>query len=374
MYFPLTGGYGGGVGSNFLAATVLQLDAAGEMGGFMGSLYIDGAPTAAKDCTAAGGCSITWRTGGTVTWGGGDDTINIGIQDLHPTTGPPVQPDEVMNVYGTFVSGTDSFSATTTYTADMETDGADTSYAHADMIAIVFDLSSCNGCRIDVATSGGTSSATGWPAAGLKTGGTWAANAVMPNALITFDDGTLGWIYGTVPNLASSGSIAYGTGSNPDEYGVSCVIDHDAIVEGVYWWGSLTDAGGAELSVYIDPTGTPTEPVTAITLDSDQTVSSATNRISQLNWPTEFLLKANTRFAVTFRATTATNVSIVRTNVTTAGHMAMLPGGTNCYEVTRNGDSGVFTEVTTARPHIGLVIKRPTAAGCRASFMGGTCY
>lgn len=375
VYPQVPGGLTGMYSANWLHTGSSTMNTAGQMFAHMGYLYINGAPTSAKNCTAAGGCSVSWRAGTVAGFAGADDTLVVGIQPISDSAGPVIQPTETYGVSGTHNGDVDP-PATGWNTTDMDTDGADTSYAHGDLIAVVLNLSACNGCTVP-STYQGASAASHLPSIAFKTGGSWATAAGTANAMITFDDGTIGWIYGGVP-WAAGATNAWSDSTNPDERGLYCKIPYDVIVEGYFLYGGLVDGGGATITLYSDPTGTPATMTgsTQVTLDADQTQATNVSRPYWIKVP-EFALTANTPWVLGMRSTVAgTNSLLVAISVANTAQLVMYPGGTDCYQMARDGGSGAFSATNSGldRPIMGLIYRRIDTAGCKTTFRGGTCY
>lgn len=339
-------GYGGnpiadGVGA---AATTILLDAAGEMGAMYGYLHINGSPATAKNCTASGGCSISWRAGTISGFAGGDDSIQIGIQDLGTTT-TPAQPDETFGVSGTFVGNVDPPTTAAWNISDMETDGDDTSYSQGDLIAIVWNLSACNGCSV-VATGATSSASSHIPGSALKTGGTWAALAsVIPNAVITFDDGTLGWIDGSVIFSTTGTSGNFNTGSTPDEIGMCFTVPTVWRVDALY--ANVLAAAGADAEIILYRDATTATPVAMKTIAfDDDFVSAASSLRLNIFGIAEQILKPGVTYAVTLRPTTANNNATVQQVLGNAAHQAAW-GGTTAYGCSRSDNAGAFSSMSS---------------------------
>jgi len=351
FYYP---GNGGGFKDSYtvMSTTTTTLDAAGEMLGFMGRLHINGEPTTAKNCTAAGGCSISWRAGTISGFAGSDDTIQIGIQDLS-TSAVPSQPDETFGVSGTFAGDVDPPTTGAWNTSDMETDGDDTSYSNGDMLAVVWNLSACNGCSVRVQALL-NNTAISLPTSALKTAGTWAQQgATVPNVLITFDDGSLGWIDGGTI-LSATNITTYNSGSTPDEYALMFTVPFNMKVDALYCMCANGSAGDGELILYSGADTSSPVALATVVLDDDQT-NAHTNAAK---WRMEFMatpvyLRPGATYAVAYRPTSANNVTLQTMTLADASHRAAWTG-TNMSLGTRSDQTGAFSSTTTTIPVIGV--------------------
>lgn len=385
MFYPALGGPVGW-NTNQLAgsAQVDTLDASGEKYGVMGQWVVNGGGTN-KTCSTGGSvCKIRWFTGTVSNFASADDTLDVGLQNVSTTTGPPMQPDEVYTVSGRLIGGTDTISSNTLQTTAMES-GSLTSIDTGDFVAIAWEIATTGTVSVTVRKAGsGSNLGWHWPLNALKTGGSWASSVGQAMAVVTFDDGTLGWIYGTAPVLAATtAKVDFNTGSANDERALICQLPFDAFVEGLGGFIAQTDGGDASLKLYSDPLGTPTLMTGSaggnaqIDLDADQTNASNSARGFQLLFPAAtgpVFVKGNTPFAVSLLATTATSVSTIEQQVAAAADMDVYQGGQNCYLGIRDGSTGAFTATTTTRPFLGVIIRNVVAAGCRVNYRGGTCY
>lgn len=370
LYPMPPGGYTSVYNANYAHTGATAMNTAGQMVAFMGYLYINGAPTSTKLCSTSG-CKIAFRPGTVTAWSGADDTVIVSLQDIDATNGPVGRPDESADVSDDLISGTDSLSTGTWKEVTMSS-GTKT-LTHGQLIAIVFDLSAVSGATVNISYQASGASSH-WPLVASKSGGSWAAVAGAPNAIIYTDDGTLAWIVGSV-NWAATGTKSFSDSSNPDEFGLYCSAPYDMVVNGYWFFGSLTDNGGATVTMYKDPTGTPTQIGTQLTLDADQTQSSGVERPWFMNVP-DFSVPANMPWVLALKSTVAgTNSSLSGIAMNANSDLAIYSGGINCYEMGRQNGTGAFSATNSSKnlPVIGVSYRRITSAGCRTFFKGGTC-
>lgn len=348
-----------------LATGSAVMDAAGEKYSFCGNLAISDNSTSKTMTGADPQASISWIPGTTTfaDTSGSPSTLIVSIQDIDETNGPPGRPDETADVSATLVAGTDTISSNTWRTDVMETGSAKT-MNRGSVYCVVWDLSARGGGATDSVTVSrvANSATTQMPFAGIKTGGGWAADNASPNVILSADDATLMWLENSYIASSAAGTT-YATSSNPDEYALICTAEYDFSAKGVFAYFGLTDGGGGEFIIYVDPETSPSILTltngsnASITLDADQSVSSGILRTGYFYFPyPTSRITAGRKFAVALRATTATNVALARHTIASASYMAAYSGGTNCYEGTRDGNSGVFAAVTTVRPFIGVVL------------------
>src|SRR5262245_3836884 len=177
------------------------IDAATEKFAMIGRIYIDGRPAAAKTLSTG---SIQWRTGA-VTFSSGSTTVDIGIQDVATGAGPIAQPDGTFDVKTTLTGGGGGITANAWQTSTMNSGSKN--ITHGDLIAVVFDMTARG--ATDTVTISASNQAIqnlltmGMPTCNAFLAGAWQTTNTggasrAPNIVIVFDDGTLGWIDGTV--------------------------------------------------------------------------------------------------------------------------------------------------------------------------------
>lgn len=329
----------------------LVLDAAGEMAAYIGHVWFPEGPGTVKTVSSAGG-AIQFLTG-TLTWATAGTTVRVGLQDVSASLGPPAQPDEVWTgePYKELVQGTDALSADTWTTATISTGSR--SIEHGDLIAVVFDMTVRNGADSVIVKGLNIPAQHHRPVGALKTGGTWnTTNTVLPNVVITCDDGTLASIDGSIPVSAVT-TRTYNTGSTPDEYGNIIALPFDCEIDELY---CVVDPDNEfELNLYNEALATPNQLHERV-VDPNQVTSTSARPMTVML--AQHVLAAGTNYAVTIRPTTASSVSTYEFTVSTANHLKFYPGGTNVYKCTRSNDTGAFTVDTTSRILCGLKISK----------------
>jgi hypothetical protein len=337
------------------------MDLTDERFAMIGRCYIDGRPAGTKTISAAGGGSIAFRTGAvTFTAAGPVSTLELGIQDVSTTAGPIAQPDgtfDVSRVLDSSVVG--DRPVTTSWNSFAMTGGSGSkAIAHSDLIAVVWNMTARNGTdSVLIATTrgsmyyGGAAGTggmglpvtNGFVAAAWQTTSTLGA-AQQPNVIITFDDGTIGWLDGSFG--FSTVSQETWIDSNPDERGLMWTQPWDCKIDALWFFGGITDASsGIDLKLWQDPTGTPAAPsgFTAITIDPNQIGVAANNYFHLYTLPTEVALTAGVNYAVTIRSTGSTNARLGALTLGAPGHRVQFLGDTELFKVTRDNDTGAFT-------------------------------
>ena len=327
----------------------LVMDAAGEMAAFIGHVWFAGGPGTSKLVSSAGG-AIQFKLG-TITWAGAGSTLRVGLQDVSATSGPPAVPDEdwTGEPYKDLVQGTDALSSDTWTTATLAS-GSRT-ITHGDLIAVVFDMTVRNGADSIIVQGLNVPALQHRPLSSHKTGGTWnVTNTVLPNVVITCNDGTLASIDGAIP-VSTVTTRTFNTGSTPDEYGNIITIPFDCKIDELF--AAIDPDNEFEFNFYSTALGTPVQEQELV-IDPNQVTSTSGRPITAMIGSEE--LAAGASYAVTIRPTTASSVSTYEFTVASAGHFAFWPGGTNIYKCSRSNDTGVFTTDTAARILCGIKV------------------
>lgn len=344
------------IGNSGSLQTVATMDAAGEACHLIGQIFIDGRPSTAKTFSSAGG-KIHWMVGAK-TFADVGTTIRVGIQDVVMTAGSPARGDGTFDTYKDLVGGTDVINATAYNTATMA--NGTKSITHGDLIAIVWNMTARGGTDsvINQGLANSAGSAFHLPQCTAEApAATFTAAITVPNAIIEFDDGTLGWLYGTIPvDLAANSTVSFDSGTTPDEYGVTLRFDRPVTIDGL--WALILPAGSgpSEIILYSDPLGTPAA-VSGGTYSFDHDIKiAASGRFAFFIFPTPITLSASTKYGVCIRPTTLDNIDIFYFRVSNANFLKALPGGVNSTYITRTDNAGVFTETTTRRLHAGVLL------------------
>lgn len=331
-------------GSTAITTTATNIDAANEGMSMIGAIQWD---DGASHVVSSAGGKVHWIPGG-VTFANAGTTIRVGIQDVASGL-----PDATYDVYKDLVGGTDTLTAGTLTATAMAT-GTKT-IGHGDVIAMVITMTARGGAdfvaprRRDVVAA--------FPYCTINTGSGHVRNNAMPHCLIEADDGALG-ILGptfTVPMLTES--VAFNSGSTPDEYAIvfqvpfKCSIDHLCVHSGA------TSAGeDASLVLYTDPLGTPTAQRTAVldpTLHRDGAPALLWQRV------TEYTLEPGTTYAISYVAQSTGGRQLQRITIPTAGCRKFTMFGTTLQGGSRTDGTGAFGSLsTTAWMILGFAINK----------------
>ena len=324
------------------------MDAATDKTAMIGRVYINGRPGSAKTISAAGGGSISFRTG-TVTFANAGTTLDLGIQDVDAANGNIARPDGTFDVKRTLTGGADTISSNTWTTFAMTGGTGSKSIAHGDLIAVVWDMTARGGSD-SVALTVGSQVAGTFPVTNEFQSSAWRTTSVgEPNVLITFDDGTLGIIDGAIPFSQALQVEAYTDSNNPDERGIIFQVPWDCKIDGL--WANVGISGAPAdftLALYSTPFGTPAAISGAsFTVLAEQLSAASAQSFTPFSLASEIALTRNTDYALAIKADSTGQVRLNSYIFGDTAHRAFLPYP-SVAKVTRNNGSGAFTAESPA--------------------------
>ena len=176
-------------------------------------------------------------------------------------------------------------------------------------------------------------------------GAAWTKAVEIPSLALRYDDGTYVAI---APDWFASSALfdeGFNSGSTPDERGLRFTVPGPVSLTGVWWYGN--PANDYDLVIYDDTTAVST---TAVDISSAPGTGSGGNIVV-------FAPVALTT-AGTYRAVLkpgGSNVNLEGYTVPSIGYLDTFPGGQNWYYSART-DAGAWTDTTTKRPHMGLLL------------------
>ena len=334
------------------------LDATGEKIAFIGKLYINGKPAGTKTLSTG---TIKFRAA-SVTFNNAGTTLDVGIQDVSTTAGPIAQPDGTFDVKATLTGGGGGL-VNNINTVTMNSGSK--AMAHGDLFAIVFDMTAKAGVDTAVITTvAGSMLAAGnnqmpitnafiaaaWQAVGSSANGAGR----MPLALITFNDGTLGWFDTVIPYLNSTVAETFTDATNPDERGLLFQVPWDCKTDAA--WISISIAGATsdfQITLYSDPLGTPVAlagPVAILAENLGTNLSGGGNqpKFAMFQLGSDVTLTKNTDYMLAVKATGAGSIVLGASGYESASHRVAENNGTNTKKATRNNSTGAFTAESPA--------------------------
>ena len=342
LYFPT------GAATRFPGVSnATTLNAATDKSCMIGHVYWEG--RAASKVVSSSGGQIRFLPGSSITFANGATTIDVGIQDVDPTNGPPVRGDGTFDVKGTLTGVTDTITASTVKTVNMSS-GSKT-IAHGDLIAVVIDMTARGGAdSVQTTNTNAPSSVGGRPVMTQFKSSTWQTSGGIPNMVIVADDGTLGVFDSTVPMVNVPGET-YGDSTNPDERGLIFQVPWDCKIDALFVEMSCGSGANSDSSIalYSDPTGTPA----VVSGTSNTILGENFERNGSIAWlqillPTEVSLTANTDYLLAVKGTGSSSITLNSYVLQDTNLRKFFTGGTTLKKATRNNGSGAFTAESPA--------------------------
>jgi hypothetical protein len=315
--------------------STLVIDATGESAFLVGYIRLSSGAGTTKTLSSAGG-KIHFKLG-TTTFANGATNLRIGVQDASATTGLE---DGTFDAYIDAVPGVVTLTSSIVNAVSIATGSKD--ITHGDLIAVGLEFTARAGADSLQIGLAGTGNNWGYPHASTDTGaGPTVRNSAIQIA-IEFDDGTIGWFGSVTPNTFDF-SLAFNSGSTPDEYGLIYQFPFPTKISGYgIWLTDIATTDDFELILYSDPLGTPVA-VNTYTVDASS-VLSALPLYFDVTMTSLYTLAANTPILLAVRPTTANNITLTRIALGSGGAnlRKMFPCGTDHATYSRSNQSGAF--------------------------------
>lgn len=342
---------------NLNTATVL-IDAVNEAAIFIGQIITADGGSHTIDTT--GSSSLGWLTGN-VTFASGTTVVKVGLAAVDLTVGPPARAVNASNVITFDVSksltgGAGGITANAWQTHVPDT-GSKT-IANGDFVAFAVQMTARGGTdavspgynNLDVAHHRPT--VTAYQAAA------YAAQAGLPNLIITFADGVLGFFAGSQIYSARN-TLSFNSASVQKEYGQLFQLPFPVKITGIYVWTSPD--GDLDLVLYSNPLVTPVAEKT-VRIDVNAVASVIPQKYSAL-FSSPYSAAADQLIVVAIKPATTTSIDINYKTIANAAHRIADPWGTRGYGVRRA--SGAFSNINSSLDHhfIGLLVGAFDAGG-----------
>lgn len=323
--------------------------------------YIVTADGASHTINTTGSSAIGFNLG-TLTFANAGSTFKVGLATLDATTGPAARATNVADVI--------TFSVSKSYTGgggvllagawnSAVPNAGSLTVANGDYIAFCTQMTALGGADSIITNA---SSTTQIPRPGITgfTGGAYAASGGVPNAVITFSDGTLGWFYGGAVWETSSTTQTWNNTSGTKEYGNYFQMPFPVKIYGIL--AACNVAGDTSMILYSDPLGTPVAERT-VAADLNQQSNAGLARFAPYLFATPYSSTSSQPLAAIMKPTSATNVASPYKTFASAAHQATEMCGTNGYAINRN--TGAFAAQNSNRDRfaIGLLVGAFEAGG-----------
>lgn len=338
-------------------ATAVLLDAANEACIMSGQVFTEDGGSHTIDTT--GSSSLGWRSG-SLTFANGGTTVKVGLAALDTATGPPVRAANSTDVITLDVSKSltgGSGGITANAWQEHVPDTGTKTIANGDAVAFCVQMTARGGTdavRPNVATMN-SSLAPVVPSVTAFTGGSYAAAACVPNAVITFSDGVRGYFWGGFVYSASSPftTQTWNNSSGTKEYGNFFKMPTPAKIYGLI--SDVSFGGDADVILYSDPLGTPAVEK-FVSIDANAIGTASNSRLCAHLFASPYSATALQPLAGIIKPTTATNISSLYTTMNVSAHQAAHALGANCYAVNRASGAFAAQNSNKDRFAIGLIV------------------
>ena len=338
MMMPIGAGYTVKIDGVPVVTGTLVTDAVNEAVIYTGQIVTSDGGSHTIDTTGAS--SIGWLTNATAFANAGT-TYRVGIAAVDTAAGPPARAVNVANVitfdvYAELIGGGGGIT-TLSWQTTVPTTGSKT-IANGDYVAVCFQMITRGGTDA-VRPSATVAEAQHRPAVTTFTT-VYTAAVDVPNTVITFSDGALGYFLGADVSRTIS-TRTWNSGSAQAEYGQLFQMPFGMAVSGLYGW--LDPDADCEMVLYSDPLGTPVAERT-VSIDAN-TVGAATGMRTTVMFPTPLIVKPNQPIVVAFKPG-GSNISTYYKTFNDEAHRITDPYGTTGYGVQRT--TGAFSNINSS--------------------------
>lgn len=245
---------------------------------------------------------------------------------------------------------------------------ADASVTKGDIIAVVIAPTGTPSYNVSTVTGMVASSApTGFPY-GAHFTASWAKLGEEILVALEYSDSSFAYSPHNFPVTSMSVATTYNVDSTPDENGLKFTLTAPVRVSGA--WIAVDRDGDCDVVLYGSDGATV---LASVSLDKDID-QSTTPRLSMVMFSSSVSLLANTAYRLVIKPTTVTSLTLYGLTVNAASLLDQMGGGQALHLTTRT-DSGAWTDTTTSRPHLGLIIDGiddGVSAGGAAQFRMGS--
>lgn len=280
--------------------------------------------------------------------------IKLSLQDLDLATGDP---DGVVDQSGVIASAN-----VTANTFRLATLDSARSVTEGDRLVVVAEFNSTVG-NVQITRWGQT--AMRFPYLTNFTT-SWAKDNSSPVLALEYDGGTYSAIPGVWPLSAITG-VAFHSGSSPDERGLKFRLPFPCRVRGV--WAHMTASAGGNFDAKLyDSDGSTV--LKSVSVDGDEAKATGGSAAVFFWFASPQTLDADTFYRITLLPTTGTSVTLTEFDVASSAIMDALEGGQDFHHTSRV-DAGAWTDTTTKRPFMGLIVDQlDDGAGGSETFTG----
>lgn len=315
------------------ASGAMVIDATGEKGAACGTVYIpDGTSRSIRKVGI--GFQTVVKAGGSA--------LTLSLQNVSASAGPPAQPDGTQDQ--TVAISNASISSSSFLLTDALS--ADRSVGNGDLMCVVVEFDGSGRLGSDsfqLSTFVSIITSTLFASADLNTGSWAVINARQPVVLFEFSDGTYGTLDGASIFTSHSTTVAYNSGSSPDEYGLKFTVPAAGFVDGVTLYLTSSSSSNFDVVLYSGTTALAT-----VSIDGNQwgTLTSTPGFVTI----TRTAVSPGTTYFIGIKPTTANSVTLAGFTVADNAYL----GAANATGLIRSSrtDAGAWSDTTTVVPAI----------------------
>lgn len=282
------------------------------------------------------------------------DTLKVSLQDMDASTG---NPDAGADEYRTIASGSvtaNTWLETGLVTSDGTDSGTKRTVTRGQRVCVVIEFNSYVSGNVNIRNinqAGGQKSAPNCGIAYIATynGSAWTkVQTQWPTVAIKYSDGTYAYMPEVYP-FSNASNPSFSNVSTAKEIALKLNIPFKCKVTGA-WVSAINTTGDFDIVVYASDG---TTVVCSGSYDKDTNMANQPGRV----WFTSETELAPGTYYVTFKPTTSTGIGVYYVEVASAAIFDQVAAGQNAIWSQRNTQgSGAFTDTTTRRLHIGLLI------------------
>jgi hypothetical protein len=335
-------------------ASSATMDAANEAAILYGRIVTSDGGSHTIDTT--GSSALSWRTG-SVTFANAGTTFKVGLAPLDAGVGPPARASNASDVISFDVSrsltgggGGITANAWQTHVPD----SGSKVVANGDFLAFCVQMTARGGVD-SISMSNSPTIALGCVSPGVTTftGGAYADNSRLPNAIITFSDGAFGYFLGGFLFTTTHNLQTWNSSSAQKEYGNYFRMPVPAKIYGIV--ASLQVTENTDIILYSDPLGTPVAEKT-VSLDVNAVGTAQVNTWCCLPFASPYITTASQPVAGIMKPLSTTDIIANYLQLNDAAHQAAHPLGTNCYAISRATGSFAAQNASKDRYALGLLV------------------
>lgn len=349
------GGAGREGSTSITSAVSTLLDAANEAIIMIGQVITEDGQSHTIDTT--GSSSIGWRSAA-VTFIDAGTTVKVGLAAVDTAAGPAPRAVNVANVITFDVSKTLAAGgiAANAWQENVPDAGTKT-IANGDLVAMAVQMTARGGSdAVNVTCEASLLSGPLRPTVTNFVGGSYTAATAIPNAVITFSDGTLGFFFGSVVFSTTATALGFNSSSSPNEFGNFFQAPFPMSIYGIASGHSIASgSSNFDMVLYSDPMGTPVAQRT-LSVDANTLGSVSGGRWCTYLFSSPHQVAPNQPIGLVLKPTSANNVTINSTIFNVANHQKSLPFGLNGYAISRSGGAGAFAQVNSGKERYGMSV------------------